>query len=187
MGRTPRTQREEWGNREPGPKGSHEATRRNRNPASSDGYAVASPETGKGTASGRRGERASPGVTPTEAEGSRLGTRNALSGRGLTAKHALSPGAPGSKVAQRTQREIADPPSPKAMAGRLPFESLRALSMVEGRSERRKGTARHVESPAATFNPGAPGQRTAGTGGTAKRHGHEPCRGRRQACRARAD
>jgi hypothetical protein len=33
----------------------------------------------------RRGERASPGVTPTEAEGSRLGTRNALSGRGLTA------------------------------------------------------------------------------------------------------
>ena len=40
--------------RELGPKGSHEATRRNRNPASSDGYAVASPETGKGTASGRR-------------------------------------------------------------------------------------------------------------------------------------
>ena len=33
---------------------------------------------------------ASPGVTPTEAEGSRLGTRNALSGRGLTTERLFS-------------------------------------------------------------------------------------------------
>ena len=38
---------------------------------------------------------ASPGVTPTEAEGARLGTSNALSGRGLTAAEKRLAARPG--------------------------------------------------------------------------------------------